>query len=754
MEFIEVLIAIVVAILGLAYPLLLQIVSSLDTRYSSTKITNLFHNHWTYEWFRWTLWLAVCLVAINFVPIPKAPCPKIAYYFDIVQTVRLILLSVMVGWLLVVFFYYVERALSFINPTLLNNLIFLRIEKKKGASRMIHLSVLSDLLNFHIHNENESTAKTIANFLMGAKEYIGVPTDKGELEYPYEYTSLINSAVRELTLSRNKKFRFLHQPLMFGLLYPKIGEQISAGTRSWLWANLVLAIEADDDDLIIAFWERAHQFFIYNLRYIPKELGPGGVVLNEDEFAKRNEERKTFIDFTKALGGLLLYFKQYDTIARLFRYTTSIPPKYELLPEHMDQIFESFMRFANTYNHDMTWLSHIFYFPNMEGLHSDDTIRDWICKYHAVLFIRQYSIEPYLSFQEPLALPHIPNTQAERRKWIDHLPYFERLINEIFNDKELLKDMNLDFVTDEYCGQRNIPTPPVLIHRILQKTQEAYGVAEIQQPIAEAKRNLFFESSRITVANAIESIKPLNSNLPIDDKARTFATGTINTVMSKAAFAENQGIDYGNYHSILGASLSSKICEDIANTFEFVSSVRYLVKPEELFQAIDRLNLTKDHVLVFLGLDLAYIAGRANVAINNQTYKGITILNPNEVRSGLTRDSVFILKKTDLPSIQIMTGNQQWIDSFNGHEIDTDSHLWATIEDLNLNEELRISIQRENNEELRTSVFMGLHTNIKIGWKQKAKIVKIAVASSFHNQGNPVNVSTIHPFDFEPPAES
>jgi len=65
-------------------------------------------------------------------------------------------------------------------------------------------------------------------------------------------------------------------------------------------------------------------------------------VRNKEEIRCRTEERKRFLGFHFALGGLLLYKNQYSTLNYIFNYSQSSPPNYVLLPQNMTEIFTFF----------------------------------------------------------------------------------------------------------------------------------------------------------------------------------------------------------------------------------------------------------------------------------------------------------------------------------------------------------------------------------------------------------------------------
>src|SRR5690606_39284315 len=98
-------------------------------------------------------------------------------------------------------------------------------------------------------------------------------------------------------------------------------------------------------------------------------------------------------------------------------------------------------------------ISQLYPFPDLSGLNADSVIRKWIMSYMAILFLRQYTIHPYLITMKPLDYPPIPTTQGEIKQWIDGLDFFKKLVSEHLQNTELLKILGLDFITAQWCEE-------------------------------------------------------------------------------------------------------------------------------------------------------------------------------------------------------------------------------------------------------------------------------------------------------------
>lgn len=114
---------------------------------------------------------------------------------------------------------------------------------------------------------------------------------------------------------------------------------ISEETYKWLWRNIYNI--CDNPRLIKMFWANSSQYFNLKLQNIQEEFKDNDYSnpTNLELIEFRKTERNRFLEFHFALGGLLLYRNQFDTIKYLFEFTQSEPPKYVLLPDNMEEIF-------------------------------------------------------------------------------------------------------------------------------------------------------------------------------------------------------------------------------------------------------------------------------------------------------------------------------------------------------------------------------------------------------------------------------
>src|SRR5260221_6632879 len=205
--------------------------------------------------------------------------------------------------------------------------LFNKFKKKPKEKNYEYFGAISDILYYSIRNQNEKIAKTISDFMYGAFKEIRDKNPNKEVVYPNNYYEVVSKTIEELAPQKNKRLTFLeHRTAGSVWLLGEFGSsKISEDTYSWIWSNIQLALKYDRDDYIIYHWEQAHQYMSYSLKHIiPIYSRDPFRITNQKEIDERFEERKRFLEFHYALGGLLLYKRRYRCIQRAFTYTQRI----------------------------------------------------------------------------------------------------------------------------------------------------------------------------------------------------------------------------------------------------------------------------------------------------------------------------------------------------------------------------------------------------------------------------------------------
>ena len=373
-------IAAIITLLGVAYPILFQVIARLEEKYSSENIVSLFDKEFEGKFFRWSLYISLILIVIWTLKLP--PLIQIDGLNFIINNSANILACSSAIILVIAFFLFVRKILIYYTPTKVIHYLINRHDSRNNDLK--YFEALSDILILSIKGQQRNISLKLSDFFYRTFRTEREKSINNPVVYPDLYYEVVYKAIEELVILKEKRNYALEYRTAGGIwLLGEIKENaISEKTYIWLWRNLLLALQYQRDDMIVYHWETAHQFYTYNLPYIYEEYDyttQNFQVSNQEDVNKRKLEREKFIEFHYALGGLLNYKKRYDCIKRLFTHTNSQPPKYELLPESMFEIFNFYHKIRDPFERNYSWIKHQYKFPKKIGLNDDYVVKKLIC---------------------------------------------------------------------------------------------------------------------------------------------------------------------------------------------------------------------------------------------------------------------------------------------------------------------------------------------------------------------------------------
>src|SRR5690625_187556 len=740
MSVIAICISFQVAILAIAYPIMLQVITDLDNKYSSIFITGLFKEE--IQWKRFSKSIVFTLISTLLYILSnisqlwfKTP----SWISDLVFS--LVIISTVC--LLIFFYLFINKVLVYYTPSEIVNYLI----NKKDDDEHTNFKAVSDILYQAIRTEDERTAITISDYIYSEFDKYRMNNSNKVSNYPADYYQMVYKTVEELAVLGSDRFTFLESLALGGrwLYGEREGKPIHENTFSCQWRINLLAIQYDRDDMLMQFWSKSHQYLIFNLRSIYPEYNFSDTNLepiNSEEIMIRRRQQERFLEFCNAFGGLVLYRERYDLLKRMFSYTNSKPPKYELLPDTMNEVFNIYFNFRDPYNQNHRWITHKYDFPQTDGMNAEGAVKNWICRYAALLFLRQYMIRPYLYTQRPLELPNIPETQRERKLWRNNIEHFKILVLEIRSNEELMNTLGLDFISIDWCEENNYLDPESFFDKLINIIDESIEHAEIHQELSQVKVQKFKDSTVKILSESIEEIDKVFNKNEIVENYNSWFTRDITSVSDKNAFADDQEADHLNYDSFLASEQTILINQIISETFDLNKSASYLIKQEVFEEATKKIiGKSKEVVFVNLGINLTYYGGAIR-GLSKDKFYDHEIIDFKKYNNPVVRRSMYLLKKEDLPSLKFLKIDEDVQDKYDLKLLDDDLKIYANVIDLNKNKELREELE-QNRKDLSKSVFRYIGTNYEIRWKKKIKMCELKIFSEYVEKGIPNSIKDI-----------
>lgn len=738
MPFADICIYFIIAILGLAYPVALQVVARLDDKYLSRNILALFRK--TNEWLAFQLSLFISLGYIVFYIAYttgiKAPCGNTPCY----DWADALLLNLTI-LLILTFLFYARKIFTFYVP---NELIRYIRGKEENEDHEV-FNCMTDLLFTAVRTGDEDLAQTVSAFIYQAfRNYRSRMTAKAS-PYPITYYQMVHKTIIHTVGKASKNVEFIGENAASGrwLLGTREYFKIDMLTYAWLWNNLRLIVELKEDDYVLDHWKNAHDFFDSALKSITiKTDRKTGQIINKAAVDERDQEQNQFLRFHFALGGMLLYGNMYDALKRIFHETDSYPPVFLLLPKTMSEIFNIFLFFFDA---EQRMFPFPYHFTKDHNIYGEGQSKSFICKYIALLFLRQYTIGSFLYGYEPTEAPKLPNNQRDRKKWMDYMPYFKGFIQEVRQNKQLLTAIGFDHLTNAWFAEKDKPQPELMVDQVIEKVSQSYAAGKEEQEMDATKVALFKEKSVEIVNGRIASYAAILNATAIDGNYDTGIISGERSLYEKAAFAADQDVSYLSYATYLGSLVASRITHDISGMFRSKTTQRFLLRDTAIFKAIDRMKLNPaEHVIINFGIDILLVNQKIKQeGLTKTRYKGVPIITLDYINRNLIRSSLIILKKTDLPEFVYKEIDPARVAQFKLEVLSPAIYLYGQVINLTEEPQLMELFKSEKEDILKRSVYLMLELQLEVRWRKDFRMTELRLYSEFYQQGLPNDLDEI-----------
>lgn len=726
---IEICVAIDIAILSIAYPILIDKISNIGQKYNSEYLPNVFESEYPdnkaigkVSFFQ--LILIITLLSFVFQVFPIEP---IEYFKDniLIANSADILVFVLTLILTITFFYWINKIMLYQSKAsdLLQYLIKKYNGKEQEQSKTYLLKSINEFTIYAIKKQDPHLQEPLLDFYF--KQFQSYREDydpKVGPEYLFDLYFITNEIIETSISNQNKKLKGLEHRASSGTWL--IGEsfkfaKISKPTYGWLWRNLVTS--SDHKNLTANYWSSASQYFKYSLSGLTPEYDENGIT-NQPEIDKVETEKKRFLEFNYSLGGLLYYKDAYETLKYILSFSQSQPPSYPLLPQTMDDIFYWFDQFSNEFKSRGEPIEYKYSFPEIDNLGISRNVSHNICLYISLLFVRQFTQQTIYVYQNFKIFHNLTNDLQELYSYNDRLPYFKNCIKTILSNKALLNTLNYKVDKAEVLST---------FDDLENKIKEKIDLTKLNANLSTEKIQTFFDSTSKIILGAFKEYKSIENDSDIqnvDDSIITSINGEL-IISSKSSFTDND-IPNINFDSVYSQHIANnKIKYFLPNSFLIGRTHKYLIERKLIIDAFERIikDIT-DKVIV--GIRLGYDSKQL---ISESKFKSILVEIPST--NNQLNDTFFILDKKDLPKFESKKLAQKEIDKFGLTLLDESYQLYSNVIDINLPEYSSLKEEYITNDEKELKVLILISFIRLIKWKKDRKIIMLSLNSPYQERG-------------------
>ena len=750
---VDICVPLIAVLLGTAYPIILNNISNIGEKYKSKYLLVLFNyecfqkkrGKFNSNYFEYLLYISLFLLLFLIFEIE----PLFGWDNWFINNSAKLSVVISSISLIIVFILWLKEVIIYTGD-ITNLLKYLTKEyhKESDADRKQYILMsINEITINAVEKKDKRIEENILNFYMDLmvklrKEYKDnlIDKDKSNKEgVPYSfyyYQQLVRELMKIFVVRNDDNFKSLQHHITNGsFLIPNDFQhiKISEDTYNTLWYNITLI--RNNPDYISKFWVHSNQYFWTELKDIVRYLDNS----NKGEVEEREQERKRFLEFHYAVGGLLLYSKNYEALKYIFSYSQQTPPKYELLPYKMRDIFDWVEFFRNEYKQiPKFFIGYDRYrFPNLDSVGTNKQVVFWICCYLCVLFIRQYKLLKTLYYSNTTNQPYLNNLPLmELYNWKESIAYFKFCLNKVLEDREALEQLELWNTYELKYSEIDkfiIELEQSIDKYILDRKERA--------ELSQEKIKQFYASSKEILENCFEEYLPINNPEDFDTDFKVTFSGE-SVLFNKSCFVDDD-IPCMDYDSSLANFISRySIKKYIPNSFLGAETKSYLLNNNNLLEGMDRIIQDKEDIVI-----IVFSGGyETTQKIENSKYKENIICLP----AIDFRNTIFILEKSNLPKIEKLDISEEVKQELQVKKISDKWNIYGTIIDINLPENEAIKekwiddinyYQKEN----KLQILLGLLFVGHIKFKSDRKIIQININNEFEELGTENKLSDLEP---------
>lgn len=739
-------VALDIAIITIAYPIIIDKISTIGKQYSSDYLSEVFEKEFPQREIKILggnvsfFILSIYLTLISFIPqVFQVPPPENLSNFWIITNSADLFLIITTLILLLTFFSWLRLILTYNHKSskLLSYLI-IKFNQSNENDQNYLLKSINDLGYYAIRQQDVHIQKTLLNFYHEQfTKYQKASDENKPVEYHSDLYQFNFDVTTEIVNSSKNKLRALEHRAVSGVWLMGEGMNsapISEKTYQWLWRNL--NIISENPDLIKMYWSRAHQIYDHHLPYISGTNYDfeSQKFENQDEIGQRIKERERFQEFNYVFGALLLFKKNYKGLDFILNHSSSLPPRYVLLPQNMSNIFEWLQHFSE---HNYEFDDRIeFKYPFFDlDDYWGNNIRNFIFQYLGILFIRQFTLSTSFTYDNFIGQPKLPEQNVVLNEWLRNIHIFEMKFQKLLENEQLIKELGFEKVIEKEKNEN-------ILSKFLIELKERINSTIIGNDqnikLLENKINEFENETTKLLNKALEDYNKINNSqdLTLLKNVTKFGVNGLKTLFPKTPFG-NEDTHLNELLMFTKQVISQQLKYFIPNTFLVAKTKRYLFKLEDVPKVLKKMQLNDSHIIVVINPSY-------NISDNFKPYENLITEIPSSNKQ--IQNCFFVLKKEDLPTIKNIELDKKVIEEENLKHLK--NNFYSSIFDLNLEENKNVLekwLEKESESDLKKQVELTIAFQTLITWKESRNVIQLNIYSSYSEQGILNSLEEIEP---------
>lgn len=735
---------------GLSYPLVIGCIEKIDDKFGSTKLSERFMSEISFKWFKTSL--VINLVMAVVFPFLMDGCVHARLIMGVQCVGAIVLVSSALFLFSKIITYY---NITDLQKAILNNYkdavsktdkakeskyftqwIDLSGELLKSADNELVQSVYEVLYDYvvRVHSENRGRALVFDLYYYEGISRINEFLSKGESQ-PISVNNG-NSILTSLIL---------------------MDSVVSETTYRYLWRNLRIQMFYNKDVWIMEYWKMASQKIGLFMKPIHQYIyDEEGKPYSQEQIEEKQKQRENFMEFHIMLCAMLIQEKKYRLLELMLSLTQSEPPSYPLVPSNISDIIDAFNKINHNSFVDPFYYESRYQMPNMHGITEGKIVGAANC-YLALLAYRIYVIRWNYGYESVLNTGALPDSLSELNTLRENLDVFKRWLERINSNKELLDIIgfsSFDKVIEEKVqlyDKTILLRPDELTSRMQNEILNKMEQLRTSLPLSEEKVNSVEGELTGNIIRAVAPYGDLFGRRFSQDNCYNL-NSSVTMPFPNTAFVDNPDVGHAGIAGCMSSYMLHNFQHMFASSFFAEHSLTdYSLSSEDLFQAIDKLNLNKQHYIIAFGLYFDYYIGSIKdlkkETDHKYSYKGIKILSL-DCSTEFFSQMVYVMRFEDRPSLDFHEPTAEEQQKLCLKKMNDLYGLWLSLEKISkhpelLEEPIKTKLGDKANQYSLFTAIWGPKLFFK---SDKYPIVSIKIKYRLTNEGEYDNVDKVMPF--------
>lgn len=615
------LISIFAALMGMAYPLILQAIQRIDEMYNSSKLAAYFQKQWFSLLFSHLLLLSIPASII---------APFLLYYYRdfscmmVLSAVHAIIVFALAMSAFILFKYIMMT----INPSK----FFEYLEYKLYGSH----PPLTEIFQIQKYASDKDNEELFGNITTSISVYLNSYRKNKRDDVAIDVWKMFRELYKQHS-KRDNHF-FSNRNLIVSYFFsPEEQIFLSEEEYIYIWQTVDAVVHADNESWVYNYWTYANQYYMFTLDHYSK-----------DEELKLQQKR--FKEQHFMIGALLTYNHKYVLLERLMYFSNALPPTYDLVPSSFNIIILQLKSLIEKKDMPIELTKRYLMIGAPQDVSSDGFILSYTYKYASLLLIRLFTVNDWnITYSNPMDLPDI--SKVKNMEDLNAEVYMmNRLKNNIsswFEEKDAIK---------QTIGEGRVVVDDVLnlCDEYIVKCKKQIVTLNNSMEV-DPKKQEYIKSHLLSALKDYPLVLPIFDDINTDDYERKKINNYVKFQIDKEILKVGTNVNASNLPDVIVEHLNELAYKAYNYLFLIQSSVRNVrIAYKDIERVLDVIGVNEKLVVLSLGVYLGNyeaLYGKDDDKFVDmdgfRTYKGCNIYSIPS-----TQKSIVVMQKSDIPFIR------------------------------------------------------------------------------------------------------